>query len=365
MKNAPTLLTSFYSPQLDGLRFIAALLVFIHHSPNLSSSFLGQVNEYGWIGVDLFLCISAFLLTRLLRLEFQRKEKIQIGKFFIRRALRIWPLYLSYATFVCVLAVFWYDQNATETVGWWLSHVTFTNNLMTALKGYSTVPFSSHLWTISLEEQAYLIMPFLLLAFMLSGSVPSHLKYFSLASLAVLIGARLGFFLNDAPHPFIWVLPLRADAFIIGAVAAIITEESRITRPITCMAIGILLMSSVVYFPNINEHSLYQVFGYTVVACGCVLVVVASQAQMFHDSILASRPLRYLGKISYGIYVYHVICIAAVSKAMAYFGLSNHFGVLLAGLLVTIMVSSISYYLLERPFLKLKERFQAVHSRPI
>ena len=353
----------FYSPQLDGLRFIAAFLVFIHHAPSLPV--LSYVRQNGWIGVDLFLCISAFLLTRLLSLEFQKTSTIRIKDFFIRRALRIWPLYFVYATFVCLLAYAWFKQDAVSVIGWWFSHLTFTNNVITALEGYSKIPFSAHLWTISLEEQFYLLIPFLLLVYFISRVPRRHIAYFGVIAILVLMSARFAFFLNSAPHPFVWVLPLRDDSFIIGALAAILTENVKIERPVLMMLLGIFLMCSVALFPDLGTHSLYQVFGYTIVSIGCVLIVVSSQAPIFYSSLLSCGVMRYLGKISYGIYVYHALALAVAVKLLKSFSIYHtplHF---LLGIILTVSISSVSYALLEKPFLRLKRRFTAVSSRPV
>lgn len=353
---------SYYCPQLDGLRFGAALLVFFHHAPGLRG--LGWVSEYGWIGVDLFLSISAFLLTRLLVMEFNASRNIDITKFFIRRSLRIWPLYFFYATLVCILAIFAQDLELGTVSGWWLSHLTFTNNLMTALNGYAPISYSAHLWTISLEEQAYVILPLLLLLYLRSGLGFARLRVFFFAAITLLLVMRLGFVLTDAPHPFIWVLPLRADSFIFGAVAALLIGQRTDNWFAPLMIVGALIMCSVILFPNIGETGYYQVFGYTIVALGCTLVTISSQATVFDRSILASRPLRYLGKISFGIYIYHVLCIDLSRLAFDALGVSSNSGQFGFGLLLTIAMAGISYEILEKPFLRLKERYSDVRSRP-
>src|SRR4051812_10443932 len=82
-----------YWPQLDGLRFLAALLVFFAHAPVLPGHIFRTLNKFGWCGVDLFLVLSAFLIARLLRAEYERSEFVDVRRFYVRRMLRIWPLY--------------------------------------------------------------------------------------------------------------------------------------------------------------------------------------------------------------------------------------------------------------------------------
>jgi peptidoglycan/LPS O-acetylase OafA/YrhL len=354
--------TRFYSPQLDGLRFLAALLVFIHHGPPLP--ILDAVKPYGWAGVDMFLSISAFLITRLILLEHERTGGFSLRSFYIRRALRIWPLYLTYATAVCILTLVAGVLDARLAGAWWLSHISFTNNVMTAIKGYSPVVFSSHLWTISLEEQAYLIMPLLLAAFIQGGKRPLNAMLFCLGGIIVLILARSGLVLIGAPHPFIWVLPLRSDAFLLGALAAILTQQHRRIATPGLFAAGVLLVATLPLFPPIDQADSYQVFGYTVLALGCTSIVLASERSDVARRTLGCAPLRYLGKISYGIYVYHLAAIVASMRALQHFGITSGPAIFVAALCLTVATAALSYRILERPFLLLKGRYTLVRSRP-
>lgn len=353
----------FYSPQLDGLRFVAALLVFIHHAPALP--LLENVKAYGWVGVDLFLSISAFLITRLILLEHQRTGSFNLRFFFIRRALRIWPLYLVYVSGVSLLSVLVSTTDASVTFSWWLSHISFSNNVMTAIKGYSPVIATAHLWTIALEEQAYVIMPLLLVAFLAAGAPTRQAVQFCLSALAVLIIARAGLSMASVPHPFIWVLPLRADAFLLGSLLAILVSAGRL-RPSSWWAIpGVLLLASVAIFPPVERPGLYQVIGYTAIAAGSSALVASSQSQSAFARALRWKPARLLGKISYGFYVYHLLALLVAEQLLRRVGVltsATHFATALA---VTIILSATSYQVLERPFLLLKERFARVTSRPV
>ncbi|WP_158541257.1 acyltransferase [Ruegeria sp. A3M17] len=357
----------YYSPQIDGLRFVAALLVFIHHSPDVP--FLSGIKEYGWIGVDLFLAISAFLLTKILLLEWKATEAISIRRFYIRRALRIFPLYIFYLTAVCAWALIEGHLVASTVVGWWLGFMSFTGNLMTAIGGYSPVPFTAHLWTISLEEQVYAVLPMLLLLYLLSGAGRRSFVAIALSLIAVLIVARLGFTLLGTQHPFIWVLPLRADSFVLGAIAAVLMTGAQMKHSSLLTVIGIALMASVVLFPPVDVPGLYQVIGYTVIALGCVLVVVGVQTDGLLARVLSWSPVRYFGKISYGVYVYHVLCISMAGKLVA--SLSSNDGpgegilIFALGLAMTLALSSLSYELFEKSFLKIKNRYSTVISRPV
>jgi peptidoglycan/LPS O-acetylase OafA/YrhL len=148
-----------YFPELDGLRFFAFLLVFIHHSEVISSNpYWLALRDYGWMGVDLFLCLSAFLFTKLLYTEYQRTGTINIPYFYVRRTLRIWPLYYV-VTFALILQTV--SQLGSSGLAWrTIGMLTFTDNLLTAaFLTYNPFLYASHLWTIAYEEQFYAVIP--------------------------------------------------------------------------------------------------------------------------------------------------------------------------------------------------------------
>lgn len=352
----------FYSPQLDGLRFIAALLLIVHHAPAMPM--LGMLKTYGWAGVDMFLCLSAFLITRLILLEHERTGSFSLRLFFIRRVLRIWPLYLSYATAVCLLSFVTGIVSGRTATAWWLSHISFSNNILTAIKGYSPVAFSEHLWTISLEEQAYIVMPLLLIAFLAQGAGRRRALFVCAGILAALLTARAACTLAQVPHPFVWVLPLRGDAFVLGALAAIWTHGRAGISPAPLFALGAVLVASVALFPPVDQAGPYQVFGYTVLALGCTAIVVACEHSNAARVVLGLGPLRYFGKISYGIYVYHLVAIYVAVKVFQRLGVDNSVLLFLVAVAVALATAALSYRILERPFLLLKERFTRIQSRP-
>lgn len=348
---------AFYSPQLDGLRFCAALLVFVHHGPQIRG--FSIFSTYGWLGVDLFLCISAFLLTRLLRMEFAATGHIDVFKFFARRALRIWSLYFAFTTLTTALALWRAEIPYTEVWAWFASHLTFSNNLLTAAWGFSPVPHTAHLWTISLEEQAYLILPFVILLSIASkASVKTNLIAVA-GAIALLVVFRFCFYIAEAPYLMIWVLPLRGDAFVIGYAAAILTESKSVRAPMGFALLGGVFFIAAAAFPTIYQHSLYHVIGFTITAAGCGLIVAATQGQFLGNRILENPVMRYLGKISYGIYVYHLLVISMVAGKIP-----SSAGTFIVALLLTIGLSAASYEILEKYFIKKKASVSRIISRP-
>lgn len=346
----------YYSPELDGLRFVAVLLVFIFHCPKIY--FLYYINEYGWIGVDIFLVLSSFLITKLIIIEFNNNGRVDLVAFFIRRALRIWPLYLFYGTTMCVCAVIFGIENYKTMLAWWLSLITFTNNIMIAAHGYPPF-FTSHLWTIALEEQSYLIIPMIVTVYLVSNGGRGAAVKFCISAILLLIIARAGLVLVGTADQFLWVSPLRSDAFILGSLLAIYNYNEKLSS-IFYILIGLICIFIVFNIPNITVNGIGQVISYTISAIGCTFIVIGTQAVGVIKNFLSRPILRYLGKISFGIYVYHPCAIFIFKK----FGFGP-VGVMFFGLGLSIMIASLSYKFLEFPFLVLKERYARVNSRPI
>jgi len=384
----PVMKKSFYLPQLDGLRFIAFLLVFCNHTPYFPSA-LTPLNHYGWIGVDLFLCLSAYLITRLLVLEYQETGRISISSFFIRRSLRIWPLYhlaLILGFFIFPLLNLFgqeiqsplYPQILKDHL---IPYLFFLGNWSSAYFSYPPSTILAPLWTISLEEQFYLACP-MLMSILLPK--PRHLKHVLLCLLLFSIVCRYYLYLHRAPHIIIWVSTFsRLDSLIVGIWVAINSNylARLISQPNKTLKIflsGSFLLLLTAHFPNIQQgtpHTIWIYFAFAV-ALGCFLIV-ATGKNLF-SKFLSLSPLVFLGKISYGLYVFHNIGMSIQYQCVAYLNLhfSKNFpnlGWIVSSwpfrfsfsLLITIGIGVLSYFFYERHFLRLKTRFTTIASRPV
>lgn len=358
-----------YWPQLDGLRFLAAILVFVHHAP-LPAPELRTLQEIGWVGVDLFLVLSAFLITRLLKEEYRSTGTISVWKYFLRRALRIWPLYWTYVT-----AMFWWFvttgmESLRYSFGVWLSHLTFINNLIVAKVGYGgDLPYSSHLWTLSLEEQFYVVIP---LVFPLLMAQSYRRVGAVAAGLMVLLALmRLACLCIGIKHPFYWTLPLRADAMVLGTALGIGVFDRVVeyVRGEILFAAGVALVAYSTSFGDPGSMELRAPLLFSCADAGCLLMVMGCLGHGFLRRLLAIQPLAYLGKISFGIYVYHLIALDMAPSILAdrrfFEGVTLNsprgFAVALA---LTCVLATGSYELYEKWFLKLKKRFEIIASRP-
>jgi peptidoglycan/LPS O-acetylase OafA/YrhL len=360
-----------YLPELDGLRFLAFLLVFIHHAPVISHHPVWlALHIYGWMGVDLFLCLSAFLFTRLLYTEYEQTRTINIAYFYVRRTLRIWPLYYFFVISMILFAFFNQDDFGS-LYSRFVGMLTFTDNFITAytLK-YIPLLAANHLWTIAYEEQFYAVIPWALRKLFQTSL---RLRIVMVSTLMV-VGSviRAIFIWMEIPHPAIWVLPVtHFDSILFGLIIGLgvfDTLLNKIPWPLTGL-MGLSALTAVCQLPDIPVVSWNLMLTYPLTGLGAALLLNTVLRAGTSPALrwLSSRPLAFLGKISYGLYVYHLFSFWIVFKMINVS--QDNYGqwvieVFFLPLLVTILLSSVSYRFLEKPFLDLKNRFVIVQSRP-
>jgi peptidoglycan/LPS O-acetylase OafA/YrhL len=375
----------FYHPELDQLRFFAFLAVFLHHffSSYLSvfkglgghgARVLTSVVESGGLGVDLFFCLSSFLITTLLLREFALRGTLDVRAFWMRRILRIWPLYYMFVALSAVVVPWFAPGNQLSGVHL-LGFIFFAGNWACVAEGYPN-SVAGPLWSVSIEEQFYLAWPLLLL-------IVSCRRLLHLAVLC-LLGAsamRVITVLLGLPHPAIWCNTIaRLDPIAMGALVALLCHQRT-------FSLGFRARCLLAFTGGITPPVLLALLGescwsgaaslvfYPAVAFSCVLVLLAvyrcgEQASGSNASRL-SKALVYLGRISYGLYVFHVLGLHlssaliqhgdAGSSGRKLFNLVAHFTV---GSGLTLALAAGSYEMLEKPFLRLKARFAFVDSSP-
>jgi peptidoglycan/LPS O-acetylase OafA/YrhL len=366
----------FNHPELDQLRFVAFLAVFVHHAfplrasdwPHLPASLANPAAAFavagGW-GVDLFFALSSYLITELLLREFASRGTLDVRAFYIRRALRIWPLYY---VFLALTVVGVPRLVPNDHLGWahGAAFTFFAGNWSTAILGYPA-SVAALLWSVSVEEQFYVAWPIALKAVGLR-----HLKRFALGLLAVAWLTRIWLVSRGVPHPGIWTNTFaRLDPIAGGALVAVLLEGRSPTwrtwtRFVLLLGGFALPVTAAALFGMGAFSGPASLMTYPIAALAAVLVLVATIRKEATPRALGALA-GYLGKISYGLYVYHMLALALVRRsftAVPALRPFDRFGIEPAvALPLTIALAAASYRYLESPFLRLKQRFAVVPSR--
>lgn len=344
---APPVMAPFYRPELDAIRFAAFFAVFLHHT-------VANVMA-GAFGVDLFLTLSAYLITELLQREVKITGTIHVGRFYARRILRIWPLYFAFLA----LAYFVWPRFLRDDwlpANFLLAFLVLGGNWITANRGYPPSS-AAPLWSISLEEQFYIVWPLLFRFFR------RRLAWVGLTMMAVSIAARVIIWRAQIPHPFAWCSTVsRLDSLAAGILLA---AWLRGRRPKLSRWIALLILPAAwyswhlvaVYWPPDRLAIATALITYSVVAFSSAALIYAVMAL----NVPIPRPITYLGKISYGLYVFHVFAGHVANQFVPRAGLWMPY----LTMAITIAAAALSYELFEKPFLRLKTRLAVVPSRPV
>jgi peptidoglycan/LPS O-acetylase OafA/YrhL len=361
-------------PGLNGVRFIAALLVIIDHT-ELFKSYLGMptlwANSYsaylGAFGVSIFFVLSGFLITYLL-LEEQKEAPIQIKHFYIRRVLRIWPLYYLIVVLgffivphIGFLQVPTYSAGMGDSLGRFLLFAGLSANV--AFVYLPTIAFANILWSVAVEEQFYLIWP----------HVVKFKRTLLWIMLLLLVGyLALKFFAGEVDSKFEeLVIRTRFSSMIIGGIGAyLLFHQSSILNfvynrflQLGLIGLFVLLLSNTLEF---KSFAWIQDELISLVLCGLIINIASNRQSLVH---LENPVFSYFGKLSYGLYVYHLFAVVLTLKLLPEFLPLKVLPIWVAYtltlgsiLLLTTGISHLSYVYFESYFLRKKARFSTVMS---
>lgn len=367
-----------YFKNLTSLRFIAALIVLLSHVGQLAD--LQGVNENfstafsplieGEIGVLLFFALSGFLITYLLLTEQQVTNTIRIKNFYIRRVLRIWPLYfltIILALFIYPFVDFLHFKNYDTSAIWHelplklLFYCFFMPGIVMDFLGF--IPYAAHTWTIGAEEQFYFIWPLLLKKIknkkaIIAGTVLLYLLvYYGLFYFPVPTRLTKAVFLVWTRYPISCMAIGGAYAYLIfsGSVRSVAIKKIlfSVWAQIALYAVIILLCIFKVHFQHLHNEIYALLLGYLV----CNLA--ANPAPLFN---IENKLFNYFGKISFGLYMFHPVAIAAAVKFCISCNSSSHLLLYTMAFLITLFLSVISYHLMEAFFIRKKRHYAAVIS---
>lgn len=349
---------------LDGVRGLAILLVISFHS---------YLNGFGWIGVELFFVLSGFLITRGLLQDAALPWQQYLKRFYTRRILRIFPIYYLYLTLVGIMAlalphITWFHPTSRL---FWVAVLTYTTNYACL---FSLFTLFNHFWSLALEEQFYLVWPYIVkgtrrglaaVALLLVVICPL------LRAVAPSLLQRLGVPATKTAFA-IYMLPIaHFDGFAVGTLLATFTRPClrHPSRWLFGSLLVLLLVGATSHwftqhtwtgyaytlgFPGALPTACLWIYGYSLLFLTAGLLILTVQEPNRVTRAFSFTPLTYLGKISYGIYIYHILIrsfLLFLSPAI----FNTAFGAILL-LLLSVGVAAVSYRWIETPFLALKAR---------
>jgi peptidoglycan/LPS O-acetylase OafA/YrhL len=344
---------------LDGLRGLAILLVITHHQL-IPLSLNG-----GFLGVDLFFVLSGFLITTLLLSEFNATNAISLRNFYARRALRLGPALLLYL--LACLAVAYHSEISEWTREIKLVGIAllYSTNWRMAFGWDSAVDPTAIIWSLSIEEQFYLLWPLLFFGCLLIKFKRSHIIA-GLAFVVLSIMLHRYLLLRDgvAFSRLYYGTDTRADAPLMGCLVALIPGRFSVkgqtylkASAILCAVCLVCLIATV----HFTDRFLYQ-GGYTAIAvmAGVLTFSIANACPRILAALLEWRPLRWFGMISYGLYLWHWLLLKTTSF-YAWVGYWDPW----ARFVVAVAVAALSFYVVEKPFNSLKTKFAHTPETPV
>ncbi len=341
-----------YTPMLDGIRGLAVVAVMIVH---MKIPYL----QWGYLGVDVFFTLSGFLITTILVQEWVETGTINFRNFYARRALRLLPALslLLIATLLPLNPVALPQRLKAAGIA-----LFYSSNWVRALAPDFNLSALAHTWSLSVEEQFYFLWP-IALALLLrrcssAGKLVSILGLATLASIACRVvlwkaGAGAMRLYNG--------LDTRADSLLAGCLLSLllsfgILKSGIRIRPVAIGALAVIAIPGLlmVFSSEWNDSYMFLA-GYTLMALGsaALIFLAISPGSPALKAVLSFRPLVWIGSVSYGVYLWHY-------PIFAYFeGLGWPRLLKVAGMWSTVLaVAALSFYGLERPFLRMKRRFQ-------
>lgn len=370
-----------FFPNLDGLRFVCFFMVFLFHiNKTVSENYLnnhhdvpgffkifGLFVQNGSLGVNFFFVLSGFLITFLLIKEKEYTGKIHVGNFYVRRILRIWPLF-----YLCVFIGFIIFPYVAQYIGLApgetarpLYYVFFLNNFDVIKNGAPNSLILGILWSIAIEEQFYLSWP-LLLSF-----IP--LRFFKYACIGILAGSLVFRTIHhDQPDVLYFnTFAVIGDMALGGLFAYFTSYPNRFLRYVTNMSRWQIIMIYIIAggLFLLRRKLFYSGVPYTAVPERLIIafffgliIVEQNFAKRSLYKFSRFKTMSRLGIYTYGLYCLHFIGIYAAMALVLQLG-GNHFSLAsnlimaVLALIITVALSLLSYHLFEKKFLTLKDRF--------
>lgn len=341
----------------DSLRFLSFLLVFLYHCGIPEGNFLHYFSKAGRIGVSFFFVLSGFLITYILLLEkLNNQNRVPLKKFFLRRILRIWPLYYAMVLFaICtpfILAILKIPYSNEGYQPNWFYTITFLENYVMMYE--DRLPNVSPIlviWSLCVEEHFYIIwgLIFYFISF-------KHVPKLIVISILISIISRIIYEKYHIPTLDIFT---NIHYFAFGAVPAYIfvfhkgiiekTEKVSAFYKYAFAVFVLLFIVMITNFSIITDHTINSV----ILAVLFSVLILSTLGEKNAFKISDNSITAWLGKYTYGLYLTHTICFNFFNKIGSRFEI-NWLAILILSFFSTVILSYLSYHIFEKQFLKLK-----------
>ncbi len=376
------LIVGQHYPAIDGLRGIAVLLVLWFHSSyfvTIGTEFNLEGFTYyyyiltiiGETGVDLFFVLSGFLITGIL--IDTANDKHVFKNFYIRRSLRIFPLYYTVLSIFLIYFILILGLNNIDN--WKIfTHIFYIQN-WSLIHNDDQFMLLDHTWSLAVEEQFYLFWPLLFLFFYEKGQGVKQVFFICLFMICFSWFLRL-YFMDLNRHKFAYTFTIsRLDGLALGALLSVVCVHYKDLllkyRFIFVALIWflVLLLLSVLLVSESIDDAHYEATRVGLMICvvlyTCLLAYIFLSEKSFLKYLLAKPLLISVGKYSYGIYIFHVPIMMIIVKNLYSYDLSYwyaHIILLLSGNIISFILAYFSYNLFEKRFLRLKDKYAPLNN---
>lgn len=361
-----------FFPNLDGFRFLSFLIVFLLHGfaavinshpvdGFIATTFTIAFFQSGQLGVSFFFVLSGFLITYLILVEKQKLGSFDIKAFYVRRSLRIFPLYFAYLILV-FLAMPWFSETPLPNPFYYFF---FLSNFHVINSGGGHSDYLNITWSVSVEEQFYLVWAVLFLVV--------KPRFYTLMFLAIIAGSAIFRFLNSSDSLTVnfHTLSVVSELAIGGLVAHLAVNKSWFCKAFEEMPRWMIISAYFWIIPMlVFSRFLYGNPTIGRIVLGFAIAFIISEQNFSKSSFYKMKnfaSISALGKYTYGLYLLHPLVIIFVSYLAILLGLSENslpVGVVVGviSLFLSVFVCYLSYHYFESPFLKLKSKFIRVRT---
>ncbi|MEO9946952.1 acyltransferase [Paraglaciecola sp.] len=357
-KMEPKLHKTFYIPSLNGIRALAFILVYLSHVG------LGHIIPGGF-GVTVFFFLSGYLITTLLRMEYEKTSSISLKHFYLRRTYRIFPpMYIT--LFVGVLfSIVGLSSKEFDTAGLIAQMLHFTNYYLILVGSDGLVPSTSIYWSLAIEEHFYLVFPLALLSLIKGRSYQSIAAVLTCLCVLVLVWRCILVMVFDVGHDYIYhASDTRLDSLIFGCILGLwgnpmLEKNSFLDQQGSTLKMSLIILTccGAILFCFLFRNEVFrETFRYSIqgIALFPLFYYAIKQSHWKIFSILEYAPIKWIGILSYTLYLSHLLALSLAGSILW----DNPSPILKAciAFLIALLFSVVMYKFVEKPFARLRKR---------